>query len=77
MEELVLYYSMKYNGHFQSIYDALKNREKVDEQLRMELKKKLKCQYTTLFSFDYPESLKQMDCPPFVLYIKRTKFIVF
>jgi DNA protecting protein DprA len=68
MEELVLYYSMKYNGHFQSIYDALKNREKVDEQLRMELKKKLKCQYTTLFSFDYPESLKQMDCPPFVLY---------
>ena len=29
---------------------------------------KLKCKYVTIFSDDYPEMLKQIDCPPFVLY---------
>jgi len=68
MEELVLYFSMKYAGDFQSIYNALMRREKVDEALKCELKKTLKCQYTTLFSYDYPEVLKHINCPPFVLY---------
>ena len=49
MEELVLYFSLKYNGDFQKIYNALKCKESVDEQLRFELKKGLKCRYTTLF----------------------------
>ena len=68
MEELVLYFSLKYEGDFQSIYDALLRKEKVDEVLRYELKKKLHCQYTTIFSDDYPEALKHINCPPFVLY---------
>lgn len=68
MEELVLYFSMKYDGDFQKIYNALMHQEKVDETLKCELKKKLNCQYTTLFSHDYPEVLKQINCPPFVLY---------
>ena len=54
MEELVLYFSLKYEGDFQSIYNALMRKEQVDEKLRCELKKKLKSQYTTLFSHDYP-----------------------
>lgn len=68
MEELVLYFSLKYEGDFQKIYNALLNKEKVDEVLRNELKKKLRCRYTTLFSHDYPEFLKMINCPPFVLY---------
>lgn len=68
MEELVLYFSLKFNGDFQSIYNALMRKEKVDETLKWELKKKVTCQYTTLFSHDYPETLKQINCPPFVLY---------
>lgn len=68
MEELILYFSMKYHGDFQSIYNALMRKEKVDETLKCELKKKLNCRYTTLYSYDYPEVLKQINCPPFVLY---------
>ena len=68
MEELVLYFSLKYEGDFQSIYNALINKEQVDEELRQELKQKLKCSYTTVLSDDYPESLKIINCPPFVLY---------
>lgn len=68
MEELVLYFSLKYDGDFKKIYNALMHKERVDENLRCELKKQLKCRYTTIFSSDYPESLKQINCPPFVLY---------
>lgn len=68
MEELVLYFSLKYQGDFKSIYQALMNREVVDEMLKLQLKKQIQSQYVTIFSHDYPESLKQIDCPPFVLY---------
>ena len=68
MEELTLYFSLKYRGDFQSIYNALLNKERVDEQLKTQLKKQLKCQYTTIFSDDYPSMLKNINCPPFVLY---------
>ncbi|MEG0684819.1 MAG: DNA-processing protein DprA, partial [Coprobacillus sp.] len=68
MEELVLYFSLKYEGDFQRIYDALMRKERIDEELKHELKKKLKCHYTTLFSDDYPKMLKEINCPPFVLY---------
>ncbi len=68
MEELVLYFSLKYNGDFSRIYEAIVNKEPINEFLKNELKSKLKCKYTTLFSSDYPEVLKQINCPPFVLY---------
>ncbi len=68
MEELVLYFALKYEGDFQKIYNALLNKERVDENLKIELKRRMKCQYTTIFSLDYPEQLKNINCPPFVLF---------
>ena len=68
LEELVLYFSLKYEGDFQKIYEAVMSKEKVDENLKKELMEKLKCKYVTIFSDDYPEMLKQINCPPFVLY---------
>lgn len=68
LEELVLYFSLKYEGDFQKIYEAVVSKEKVDEKLKNELMEKLKCKYVTIFSEDYPEMLKQINCPPFVLY---------
>lgn len=68
LEGLVLYFSLKYEGDFQKIYEALMHKEQVDEKLKSELMEKLKCKYVTIFSEDYPEMLKQINCPPFVLY---------
>lgn len=68
LEELVLYFSLKYEGDFQKIYEAVMSKEKVDEKLKNELMEKLKCKYVTIFSENYPEMLKQINCPPFVLY---------
>ena len=68
MEEIILYFSLKYKGDFMCIYNALVEKEKIDEELKKELKDKLKCKYTTIFSDDYPMALKEINCPPFVLY---------
>lgn len=68
MEELILYFSLKYEGDFQCIYRALKSKERIDESLRLKLKKQLKCCYTTIVSDDYPEMLKTINMPPFVLF---------
>lgn len=68
MEDIILYFSLKYEGDFMRIYNALVQKEKIDEQLKYELKSRLKSKYTTIFSEDYPESLKEINCPPFVLY---------
>lgn len=68
MEELLLYFALKYEGDYRKIYEALTKKELVDDALKFELKKKLKCQYTTIFSDDYPKRLKQINCPPFILF---------
>lgn len=68
MEEILLYFSLKYQGDFKKIYQALQNKEKINENEKLELLKNLKSSYTTIVSDDYPESLKQINCPPFVLY---------
>lgn len=68
MEEILLYFSLKYQGDFDKIYQALERKEKVDESLKEKLLRGLKSQYTTIISKDYPKALKEISCPPFVLY---------
>ena len=40
MEDILLYFSLKYHGQFDLIYKALERKERVDESLKKELKKK-------------------------------------
>lgn len=68
MEEILLYFSLKYEGDFDKIYQALECKEKIDETLKEKLFKSLKSKFTTIISKDYPDSLKEINCPPFVLY---------
>lgn len=68
MEEILLYFSLKYQGDFDLIYRALEKKEKIDEELKAKLFKELSSNYTTLISADYPASLKEISCPPFVLF---------
>ena len=72
MEELLLYFSLKYDGNFDKIFDALKSKETIDEKLRSELfetfYKSSSAKFTTLVSDNYPAKLKEISCPPFVLY---------
>ena len=68
MEDYVLYLSLKYAGDFQKIYQAIQRKEPIDQERLHLLKAKMKCRYTTIVSDDYPQQLKTISCPPFVLY---------
>jgi|AKZA01.1.fsa_nt_gi DNA protecting protein DprA len=68
MEEILLYLSLKYQGDFERIYNAIETNEIVNEAEKEILLKSVKSNYTTMISPDYPEALKHIDCPPFVLY---------
>lgn len=68
MEEILLYFSLKYEGDFDKIFKALEQKEKIDEDLKGDLFKTVKSRFTTLISDDYPNSLKKIACPPFVLF---------
>ena len=68
MEEVILYFALKYAGDFDKIYQALERKEKVDSDLKEFLFKEMKSKYTTRISDDYPASLKEINCPPFVLF---------
>lgn len=72
IEKLVLYYSLLHNGDFQKTFLSIKNKEKMNEELFHNMLDRLgpDVQFTTIFSDLYPEKLREMNCPPFVIYYK-------
>ena len=68
MEEILLFFALKYQGDFQSILKALQAKEKVSQEERREAVAKVNSKYTTIISSDYPDALKEISCPPFVLF---------
>ncbi len=68
LEDVLLYFSYTYSGDYQKIYNALENKVPINNVELQEIKKQLTCKYTTMMSPDYPESLKHIEYPPFVLY---------
>lgn len=68
MREVLVYFALKYNGDFGDILGALQRKEKVDQQLKKELFKQLRCKFVTILDDDYPKNLKEVSAPPFVLF---------
>lgn len=68
MEEILLFFALKYDGDFQSILKALQTKEKVSDEERRKAVKEVNSKYTTIISDDYPKALKEIACPPFVLF---------
>lgn len=68
MEEILLYFALKYQGDFHAIMTAIENKEQVDKDEAKALKARLKARYLTILSPLYPTSLKNIQCPPFVLF---------
>lgn len=76
MDLVILYFSNKYKGYFHDIYNAIKKKEyiQLEELEKIKLKKKTKeIEAITIIDDDYPESLKSIICPPFVIYYKGNK----
>lgn len=60
--------SLKYEGDWEQIYDAIKRKDKegLDEYLKKA--EELKCKAITIMDPAYPELLRQIYRPPFVIY---------
>ncbi len=70
MKEILLYFSYKYLGDWDKIYSALEKKEKVNWYEIEKINKQNNLNYVTIVDENYPEKLKMILKPPFVLFYK-------
>lgn len=68
INKVLLYFTLKYNGDFDKIYSSLRTKEKFDVDEFMKLKKDILYKHITLLDDKYPNYLKSVNSPPFVLF---------
>ena len=70
MESILVYLSIIHNGEWNEIYQDILDKKPVDKNEVEKEIEKLECHYITLLSPNYPDSLKHIFKPPFVLFYK-------
>ncbi|VEU59323.1 DNA-processing protein DprA [Mesomycoplasma neurolyticum] len=73
MNLILIYFAIKYNGDFLSIFNALKKQEKIDKNKIIEIENDIqnkKIQAITILDKKYPKEFKYLDKPPFVIFYK-------
>ena len=66
--EILVYLSLKYDGDWDKIYSDISSKVEHDEEEVKKAVSKIKSNYIILSDDEYPDSLKQMYKPPFVLF---------
>ena len=67
--EYLLYWSLKFQGDWDKIYEAVSQKTEVDEkELKSVISKYTGNYITALDRYDYPDSLLRATKPPFVIY---------
>lgn len=66
--EILIYLSTKYEGNWDLIYDAIKRKEAFNFNDLEDSINKHTCGIVTLIDSNYPQPLKNITRPPFVLY---------
>ena len=66
--EIIAALAVKYDGVWEKIYEAVKNKEEIDVNKYMEILEKSKYGWLTLLDEGYPEKLKKVQKPPFCLF---------
>lgn len=70
MDKVLLYFSLKYHGEWDKIYEALDRKEKITQQELASVEQRIDCDYLTIINPLYPTNLKNSHHPPFVLFYK-------
>ena len=79
MNIILIFFSIKYKGDWDKIYQALENKEKVTLKEITDLEEKIKSEgwdIVTIIDKDYPEPLKQAYKPPFVIWLKGNRDLI-
>jgi len=71
--DIIVYLAVKYNGDWNKIYEAIKNKEIVDEPTVVSTVAKAYKKYKiiAIIDGDYPDSMKKIYKPPFVLFMDK------
>ena len=70
MDKILVYFAIKYEGEWDSIYAAINKKERVDPVEMEKVLSKNTSKYVTLIDDKYPARLKSIYKPPFVLFYK-------
>lgn len=72
--DIIVYLAVKYNGDWNKIYQAIKDKEIVDESTvaSTTIEANNKYKILAIIDNDYPDSLKKIYKPPFVLFMDKT-----
>lgn len=76
MNLVLIYFAIKYKGYFKDIYNAIKKKEFIEIEELEKIQEKLnteKIKAITIIDDDYPEPLKLINQPPFVLFYEGNK----
>ncbi|AVP49231.1 DNA-processing protein DprA [Williamsoniiplasma luminosum] len=68
MDKVLLYFSLKYKGNWEKIYEALERKETIPNVELEEVEDRIDCNYLTIINTLYPSNLKHSYKPPFLLY---------
>lgn len=68
MNNIILYFAVKYSGDFDKIFQAIMKKEKCDYNEVERIKNSINCKFTTIISSDYPLKLKNLNKPPFIIF---------
>lgn len=68
MENVLLFFSLKYQGNWNQIYHALERKEKIELNPLRNVRQEVELPFFTIIADDYPTTLKNVAQPPFVLY---------
>ncbi len=66
--ELLAAFAIKYNGNYDDIFFAIKNRQYISKTSIDYYLGNLSCKYITILDNDYPKQLMNVHKPPFVLF---------
>lgn len=77
IRDILIYFSIIYDGDFDLIYQAIKNKEQVDERTCEKTNKELKYKTITIIDNDYPIYFKVLSKPPFVIYYQGDKNLLY
>lgn len=76
MNLVLIYFAIKYKGYFHDIYNAIKKKEFIQMEELEKIGEDLssgKIKAITIIDEDYPEPLKEINQPPFVLFYEGNK----
>ncbi|ATZ21777.1 DNA-processing protein DprA [Mesoplasma tabanidae] len=68
MDNVLLYFSLKYHGDWEQIYDALDRKEKIETQNLIQVPNSIPNNFISIINPLYPNNLKQIMKPAFIIY---------